>query len=150
MAEQTTPEFFQRIPKNVWEKQQYYQHAAKFTHMKGPHDKYVSFIIPSVLVATAGVLMVRTDFFNWLCKQSMNLWKLFYLLFFVWLVTLDTVVIVCKSYVNVYFVCNSKWPKIFCMNHLIDQIFFRYETCSFNEKNWCKNLYIILKCSGNI
>ena len=60
MAEQTIPEFVQRIPKNVWEKQQYYQSAAKFTHMKGPHDKYVSFIIPSVLVATAGVLMVRT------------------------------------------------------------------------------------------
>eukprot|EP00250_Pteridium_aquilinum_P003557 c13862_g1_i1 orf=294-512(-) len=59
MAEQAAPSFVQKIPKNVYEKQVYYQSIAKHTHLKGPRDKIFSVLIPSLLVGTAGVLMAR-------------------------------------------------------------------------------------------
>ncbi|MCO5559977.1 hypothetical protein L7F22_013581 [Adiantum nelumboides] len=64
MADETTKRYMQKVPKNVYEKQIYYQSITdKFTHLKGPYDKYVSVIIPLAIGTTAAAwaLLLRNS-----------------------------------------------------------------------------------------
>ncbi|KAI5068771.1 hypothetical protein GOP47_0017116, partial [Adiantum capillus-veneris] len=60
MADGVSGKYTIKIPKNVYERQLYYQSKiGNYTHMKGPFDKIVSFIVPLAIGTTAAAMMGR-------------------------------------------------------------------------------------------